>query len=108
MDFPYVVIHMPSHPKKQIKADDQEARRQELMDQGYSAAQIDAIFVRQHRQEVMVEVCRHWFPKTKWEEDGKWVIIWKIFWTTCHIHFIWCSFFWKVQKYHTVMFFLEK
>lgn len=40
----------------------QEARRQELLDQGYSAAQIDAIFVRQHRQEVMAEVCRHWFP----------------------------------------------
>jgi len=39
----------------------EEARRQELMDQGYSAAQIDAIFVRQHRQEVMAEVCRHWF-----------------------------------------------
>lgn len=43
--------------------------------------------------------------KKKWEEDGKWVIIWSIFWTTCHIHFIWCSFFWKVQKYHTAMFF---
>lgn len=60
----------PPHPKKQIKADDQEARRQELLDQGYSAAQIDAIFVRQHRQEVMAEVCRHWFPKK--EVGGRW------------------------------------
>lgn len=39
----------------------EELRRQELRDQGFSSAEIDAIFVRQHRQEVMAEVCRHWF-----------------------------------------------
>lgn len=39
----------------------EEVRRQELRDQGFSPAEIDAIFVRQHRQEVMAEVCRHWF-----------------------------------------------
>jgi len=36
------------------------ARRQELLAQGLTPAQIDAVFVRQHRQEVMAEVCRHW------------------------------------------------
>eukprot|EP00435_Cladocopium_sp_Y103_P074191 s43_g47.t1 len=33
----------------------EEVRRQELRDQGFSPAEIDAIFVRQHRQEVMAE-----------------------------------------------------
>lgn len=37
-----------------------EVRRQELLAQGMTTAQVDALFVRQHRQEMMAEVCRHW------------------------------------------------
>ncbi|CAE7292145.1 gol [Symbiodinium natans] len=35
-------------------------RRQELLAQGMTPAQVDALIVRQHRQEMMAEVCRHW------------------------------------------------